>query len=126
MNTHQTEEGRMRDPSNFASRNFLGAIFTRKRAWAQHIAIIAGIGLAVIGFSLMAMSEEEPATSSRPSARAGAKAAGSSSPSAKDALIERKLDQILAGQQAILQKFDAIMEELRIIKVRTTIRSGSS
>ena len=40
--------------------------------------------------------------------------------------LDRKLDQILANQQTIFQKFDAVMEELKIIKVRATLhRSGS-
>ena len=34
--------------------------------------------------------------------------------------IDKKLDQILANQQTILSRFDAVMEELRIIKVRST------
>ena len=41
----------------------------------------------------------------------------------KEAKILSKLDEILANQHTILQKFDAIMEELRIIKVRATPRS---
>ena len=35
-------------------------------------------------------------------------------------VLERKLEEVLATQQAILQKLDALMEELRIIKVRAT------
>lgn len=34
--------------------------------------------------------------------------------------LDKKLDEILANQQSILQKLDAVMEELRIIKVRAT------
>jgi len=36
------------------------------------------------------------------------------------AAIEKKLDALLADHQTILQKLDAIMEELRIVKVRAT------
>ena len=39
--------------------------------------------------------------------------------------LEGKLDEVLANQQTILQKFDMVMEELRIIKVRATLRTGS-
>lgn len=39
--------------------------------------------------------------------------------------LEKKLAEVLANQQTILQKFDEIMEELRIIKVRASIRSGA-
>ena len=35
-------------------------------------------------------------------------------------VLEKKLEQILATQQTILQKLDEVMEELRIIKVRAT------
>ena len=34
--------------------------------------------------------------------------------------LERKLEEVLATQQTILQKLDELMEELRIIKVRAT------
>lgn len=39
--------------------------------------------------------------------------------------LQRKLDEVLANQASILGRFDAVMEELRIIKVRATIRGGS-
>ncbi len=39
--------------------------------------------------------------------------------------ILKNQEQILANQTPILQKFDAVMEELRIIKVRATLRGGS-
>lgn len=35
-------------------------------------------------------------------------------------VLERKLEEVLATQQTILQKLDELMEELRIIKVRAT------
>jgi len=38
--------------------------------------------------------------------------------------LEDKLEKVLANQQAILQKFDAIQEELRIIKVRASSRGA--
>lgn len=36
------------------------------------------------------------------------------------ASIDKKLQTILDNQQLILQKFDAVMEELRIVKIRCT------
>jgi hypothetical protein len=39
--------------------------------------------------------------------------------------IIAKQNQILANQQTLFQRLDAMMEELRIIKVRATIRGGS-
>ena len=41
---------------------------------------------------------------------------------ARAARMEEKLDRILANQQTILQRFDQVMEELRIVKVRATAR----
>lgn len=35
-----------------------------------------------------------------------------------------KQEEILANQAVMLQKFDAVMEELRIIKVRATLRGS--
>lgn len=43
---------------------------------------------------------------------------------AREARIEQKLDQILSNQQTILQRFDQVMEELRIVKVRATINGS--
>jgi hypothetical protein len=40
--------------------------------------------------------------------------------------ILTKQEEILANQATLLQKFDVVMEELRIIKVRATIRGGSN
>ncbi len=34
--------------------------------------------------------------------------------------LEKKLDEILANQQAMSQQLDAILEELKVIKVRAT------
>ena len=36
------------------------------------------------------------------------------------ASIDKKLEAILENQQLILKKFDAVMEELRIVKIRCT------
>jgi len=49
-----------------------------------------------------------------------ASAQGSREPKSDVAVLEKKLNQVLANQQTILQKLDAMMEELRIIKVRAT------
>ena len=36
--------------------------------------------------------------------------------------LEKKLDELLQNQQTILQRLDQVMEELRIVKVRATVR----
>lgn len=46
-------------------------------------------------------------------------APSSDSPSSS---VGRKLDEILANQEKILQEFEVIKEELRIIKVRSSLR----
>ena len=49
---------------------------------------------------------------------AAGRAAGDAKPETR--ALEKKIDQVLANQQLILQKLDAMMEELRIVKVRAT------
>lgn len=41
-------------------------------------------------------------------------------PSLDGAAIEKQLDTILDNQQLILKQFDAVLEELRIVKIRCT------
>ncbi len=36
--------------------------------------------------------------------------------------VEEKLDAVLAGQEKILQQLNAVMEELRIIKIRASMQ----
>ena len=94
---------------------------TRKHgAW---VLLIVGIGLGTCLFSAVESMAEEAARPTR--SVLGGAASGASSASGKDAGVERKLDQILANQETILQRFDQVMEELRIIKVRSTSRGGS-
>ena len=100
---------------------------TRKRAWAQLLAIglVLGVGMG-LSFSTRLLAEEGEGRSSPSSTK---KSTGSrveeTRTEKKLAEILRNQEQILANQAAILQKFDAVMEELRIIKVRASIRSGS-
>lgn len=39
-----------------------------------------------------------------------------------DPKVEAKLNDILARQEQILQRLDQVMEELRIVKIRATVR----
>ena len=34
--------------------------------------------------------------------------------------VMKKLDKVIEAQQEILKRFDAVMEELRVIKIRST------
>ena len=85
---------------------------SNRRSWARLVLLVVGLGSVVLSSSSLVLSEEE--TVSKRSSRSSTSSSGGSSAS-----VDQKLDDILANQQAILQKFDAIMEELRIIKVRT-------
>jgi hypothetical protein len=69
-----------------------------------------GIVLSLAWSAHLARSQEEET----------APATKSSRPSKTEDALERKLDEVLANQKAILQKFDAVMEELRVIKIRAT------
>ena len=72
------------------------------------------------------VQQEETAPSSARASRSPGKGTRENAKETESSRMEKKLDEILANQTAILQRFDAVMEELRIIKVRATLRSGSS
>jgi hypothetical protein len=90
---------------------------SRSHRW--WLVAVAGCALAIgAGFGMLARAaDEEPA--GRASRRA-ARTSASSSSSADG--LERKLEEVLAGQQAILKRLDEIMEELKIVKIRASVR----
>ena len=84
-------------------------------------ALLLGLGIS-LGISCW------PAAGSLAASRnvlGGAKQTESSVSSQSKNSIEKKLGEILANQETILQRLDQVMEELRIIKVRATLRGGS-
>jgi len=88
-------------------------------AWVRRIAPAAGIGLLTAGL----MAQGAPLAQEGTGARGG-----KTVETAELKALERKLDKlakeqqtILETQQTILARFDAVMEELRIIKVRATL-----
>ena len=89
-------------------------------AWVLLIGLGIGFGVCL---SLAVTSMAEETSRATRSVLGGAASGGSSASS--NAGLEKKLDQILANQETILQRFDQVMEELRIIKVRATLRGGS-
>ena len=91
--------------------------------WGSVLTVVAAAGVFGLGVWSGSAAEESPSKSSRSSRASSATKAQEDG--SEIAGLEKKLDEILANQQTILSKFDAIMEELRIIKVRATIRSGS-
>ncbi len=96
----------------------------RRQVWSRSLVIVLTIGLSVSLWSIAASSADEPSDrASRSRTRSSVASADQSNQSKEkdqNAQIERKLDEILSNQQTILQRFDAVMEELRIIKVRAT------
>lgn len=92
--------------------------------------MVVGVGLAMGGLASVVLSQE-PSMRDRPLTRSSRPARAATAPSlpaeASDERsfdrLEDKLDRVLANQEAILKKFEQVMEELRIIKVRATIRS---
>ena len=104
----------------------------RRQVWSRSLVIVLTIGVSVSLWSMAASSADEASDrASRSRTRSSVTSAEQSSQSDqskekdRDAQIERKLDEILSNQQTILQRFDAVMEELRIIKIRATLRGGS-
>ena len=71
-----------------------------------------------------ALFAEDQATTASRTARSRQKARTERVAASHQTRLEDKLEKVLANQQAILQKFDAIQEELRIIKVRASSRGA--
>ena len=80
--------------------------------------VLLGFVLWVIGMGQGAQALEDQRTASAPVKKSIA--AAESSRKAKDS-SDQKLDQILANQEQILRRFDKVMEELAVIKIRATI-----
>lgn len=83
--------------------------FMRMWLWWASVAVLLAIGVqqAVIAQETTARRSRVPS--------AGAAASGP-----EFARLEKRLDEIAATQAQILQKFDVVMQELRIIKIRAT------
>lgn len=94
-------------------------------AW---LALLCGIALwgSAAGIGRAADDEDVPTHSSRSGAsRTSASRSADAtraSETGREAKIEAKLDQILANQDQVLAKLDEVMEELKIVKIRATIR----
>jgi hypothetical protein len=71
-----------------------------------------------------ATEEEVPTHSSQssPSRSANTNRSTRASDTGREARIEAKLDQILANQDQMFAKLDQVMEELKIVKIRATVR----
>ena len=83
------------------------------------VGLITGVGTA----ALCSAEEETPPS---PVAQQASEKSEEAVNQAELAKLEKRLDEVLASQEQVLQKFDAAMEELRIIKIRATTSSRSS
>lgn len=59
-------------------------------------------------------------------ARSKHTSAQSSDTAIDEAILLQKLEQVLANEQAILKKFDALQDEVRVIRVRAASRGSST
>ena len=97
-----------------------------RRPWGWLAAAVLAISASAgLWFQTASLAQEEEETRRPASSRSSVKQQVSSADIAR---LEKRLNEVLANQktmlenqQAILQKFDAVMEELRIIKVRATL-----
>ena len=92
------------------------------RRWFHATALALGIMVSLLyAWAQVSSAVEAPAEDR--SSRAAGKTGSTSSGGGKEAQILSRLDEVLATQRTILEKFDAVMEELRIIKIRATPKS---
>ena len=90
----------------------------------QRSRVMAGMTTVLLGgllWSQTAAIAYAATSKARASSSAAADSEGSQATDRKLAALEEQLEQVLANQQTILQKFDAVMEEMRIIKVRVSL-----
>ena len=92
--------------------------------------ILLGLCVSLGAWSRASAADTEDASRSSRSSRSSVKSTGAK-PSPGDQRAElvhldEKLDRVLANQDQILKKFDEVLEELRIVKVRASLRGGGS
>ena len=87
--------------------------------------ILIGLAAMVVSLSWRVMSPgaQEPSHSTRAKSTASSP---SKAASGKEEQILAKLNEVLEQQEHILKRFDEVMAELQIIKIRATIKHGGS
>jgi hypothetical protein len=89
-------------------------------------AVLLGTSLAVLAApALLAGADEQSrARSGRSTKAAGGQSAKSDAEASLEKLrqLEAKLDQILGNQERLFKRLDEVMEELKIVKIRATLR----
>lgn len=84
------------------------------------IGSVLGISLGAVSFTA-AYDEANPESGNR-SSRSTTSSRTETSSRSSDASIQTKLDEILANQKKILEEFEVVKEELRIIKIRASMQ----
>lgn len=97
-------------------------MLTAHRPHGAHV-FLALAGL-LIGFGMGAgwVTFAEEAADRSATSTAAKRSSTSAKSTGRDSQVEHKLDQLLAGQQTILKQFDAVLEELRIVKIRCSLQ----
>ena len=74
-------------------------------------------------FIIGCWASAQPLAIAEGSSKTAKAAAGKTDETGKlDPQVEAKLNDILAHQEQILQRLDQVMEELKIVKIRATVR----
>ena len=92
----------------------------RAQHWRGPVAALLGVGLFLLGlFCAVALQAEEASHSARAKSTPSSP---SKAASGKEEQILAKLNEVLEKQEHILKRFDEVMAELQIIKIRATIK----
>ena len=82
---------------------------------------LAAIGcMGLLGLQVWVRAEPQSQDGGTGAPRPRASRVTNEDDEAKAKRIEKQLDEILAVQEAILKRYDELMEELQIIKIRAT------
>ena len=88
---------------------------------ALRIRVARCVGLTfILGLALGTMSA--PAADDDSASHSTRSSHASNSTKSSSSSVEAKLDQILKNQEKIFQRFDEVMEELKIVKIRATLK----
>lgn len=77
--------------------------------------VVMGVGLGW----MLAVAQAAAETATKKSSRAGSATKKTASYEGDLAPVLEKLDEVLESQEKMNERFDAVMEELRIVKVRS-------
>lgn len=106
-------------------------LFRRRCLAAIAAGLLLGLGVGANLSSpsrLSAMPADQPTAASDDAEQKTTKASRSTRPSGSSGSgkagsgVEAKVDEILSNQRRILSRLDEVMEELKIVKIRATMR----